>query len=152
MEPTYTTGDPMALSYGGDGLLMEVGADDRIGAGVQIPSPEMIVANARRARMQGYRGYGQMETGLPDVYGDDDPGVMYTTTSAGTGLLDSIGNALGNIIRTVGQQAPGLITGQPTSGQIYPGQYPQPSPLGSMGPLLLIGGGIALVYFLSKKR
>lgn len=150
MGPTYTTSDPMALSYSGDGLVVEVGADDRIGHGVPIPNPHMVVSNAgnprRMARMNGYRGLGQ----APTVYEDQ----LYTTqfvASESPGVLDSLGNALSNIIRTIGYQAPGMITGQPTAGQMYPGVYPAVSPLGNMTPLLLIGGGIVLVWYLTKK-
>lgn len=151
MGPTYTTSDPMALNYSGDGLVVEEGADDRIGDRVPIPNPRMVVSNPgnprRMARMNGYRGY----PGFGQVY---DPYLdpMYTTMTQSTspGILDSIGNALGNIIRTIGIQAPGMITGQPTSGY-YPTGYQPPSALGGLSPILLIGGGIALIWYLSKK-
>ena len=141
MGPTYTTGDPMALNYSGDGLVMEENADDRIGDHVPIPNPRMVISspgNPRRmARMHGYRGFGQTE--------------MYTTQAVESpGILDSIGNALENIIRTIGVQAPGMITGQPTSGY-YPTGYQAPSAFGGIPPILLIGGGIALVWYLTKK-
>lgn len=151
MGPTYTTSDPMALNYSGDGLVVEEGADDQIGDRVPIPNPRMVVSNPgnprRMARMNGYRGFGQTE--LPAVY---EPELMYTTMSEPTspGILDSIGNALGNIIRTIGVQAPGMITGQPTSG-VYPTGYQSPSAFGGIPPILLIGGGIALIWYLSKK-
>lgn len=153
MGPTYTTGDPMALNYSGDGLVVEVDRDDHIGDRVPIPNPRMVVSNPgnprRMARMNGYRGFGQME--LPEVYASED--VMYTTMTqpSGPGILDSLGNALSNIVRTIGYQAPSLITGQPLPGQVYPGVYPTASPMGNLTPLLLIGGGIALVWYLSKK-
>lgn len=146
MGPTYTTSDPMALNYSGDGLVVEEGADDQIGEHVPIPNPRMVVSNPgnprRMARMNGYRGYrgfGQTEE------------LMYSTMTQPTspGILDSIGNALGNIIRTIGVQAPGMITGQPTSGY-YPTGY-QPSALGGISPILLIGGGVLLFWYLSKK-
>lgn len=152
MGPTYTTSDPMALNYSGDGLVVEERADDRIGDDVPIPNPRMVVSNPgnprRMARMNGFDGFGQTE--LPAIY---EPELMYTTMSQPTspGILDSIGNALGNIIRTIGYQAPGMITGQPLPGQSYPGVYPTTSPLGGIPPILLIGGGIALIWYLSKK-
>lgn len=152
MGPTYTTSDPMALNYSGDGLVVEERADDRIGEGVPIPNPRMVISNpgnARRmARMNGYGGFGQTE--LPQVYASED--VMYQTMSEPTspGILDSLGNALGNIIRSIGVQAPGMITGQPTSGY-YPTGYQPPSTFGGIPPILLIGGGIALIWYLSKK-
>jgi len=149
MGPTYTTGDPMALNYSGDGLVVEDRADDHIGEHVPIPDPRMVVSNPgnprRMARMNGYRGFGQTE--LPAVY---EPELAYTTQSTEPGILDSIGNALGNIIRTIGIQAPGMITGQPTSGY-YPTGYQPPSAFGGIPPILLIGGGIALIWYLSKK-
>lgn len=144
MDPTYTTQDPMELSYaGGDGLLVEMGPDDRIGNRVPIPNPRMVVSNPGNPRrmvtmQRGYRGFGQ----YPDEL----------MAPEGPGVLDSLGNALSNLITTIGQQVPGMITGQPTAGQVYPGTYaPQPSPLGGIPPLLLIGGGIALIWYLSKK-
>ena len=153
MGPTYTTSDPMALNYSGDGLVVEDRADDHIGERVPIPDPRMVISNpgnprrmARMGRMNGYRGFGQMETGLyPDVYAPE----MYQTMSQ-PGILDSLGNAIGNIIRTIGVQAPGMITGQPTSGY-YPTTYQQPSALGGISPILLIGGGVLLFWYLSKK-
>ena len=151
MGPTYTTSDPMALNYSGDGLVVEERADDHIGDRVPIPDPRMVVSNPgnprRMARMNGYRGFGQTE--LPAVY---EPELMYTTMTQPTspGILDSIGNALTNIIRTIGVQAPGMITGQPTSGY-YPTGYQPPSPLGGISPILLIGGGVLLFWYLSKK-
>jgi len=149
MGPTYTTSDPMALHYSGDGLVVEERADDWIGEDVPIPDPRMVISNpgdARRmARMNGYRGFGQTE--LPQVYASED---VVAQPSAGTGILDSLGNALSNIIRTVGIQAPGMITGQPTSGY-YPTGYQPPSAFGGIPPILLIGGGIALLWYLSKK-
>lgn len=153
MGPTYTTSDPMALNYSGDGLVVEEGADDQIGDRVPIPNPRMVISNPgnprRMARMNGYRGYrGFGQTELPAVY---EPELMYTTMTQPTspGILDSIGNALGNIIRTIGYQAPGMITGQPTSG-MYPTGYQQPA-LGGISPILLIGGGVLLFWYLSKK-
>ena len=151
MGPTYATGDPMALNYSGDGLVVEDRADDHLGDRVPIPNPRMVISNPgnprRMARMNGYRGFGQTE--LPAVY---EPEIMYTTMSEPTspGILDSLGNALGNIIRSIGVQAPGMITGQPTSGY-YPTGYQPPSPLGGISPILLIGGGVLLFWYLSKK-
>lgn len=148
MGPTYTTSDPMALNYSGDGLVVEDRADDHTGDNVPIPHPRMVISNPgnprRMARMNGYRGFGQTE--FPAVYEPE-----YTTFVApeGPGILDSIGNALGNIIRTIGVQAPGMITGQPTSGYYPTGT--QPSAFGGIPPILLIGGGIALIWYLSKK-
>jgi hypothetical protein len=152
MGPTYTTSDPMALNYSGDGLVVEDRADDHIGERVPIPNPRMVISNPgnprRMARMNGYRGFGQMETGYPDVYAPE----MYQTMTQPTspGILDSLGNAIGNVIRTIGIQAPGMITGQPTSGY-YPTGYQQPSAFGGISPILLIGGGVLLFWYLSKK-
>lgn len=163
MGPTYATGDPMALNYSGDGLVMEVTRDDRIGNRVPVPHPDMVVSNPgnpRRMAMRGYgaihehpgyMGFGQTETdSLPQVYASEDLGAT-SLPSVGTGILDSLGNAFSNIIRTIGYQAPGLITGQPVAGQYYPTGY-VPTAGQNMMPLLLIGGGIALVWYLSKKR
>lgn len=160
MGPTYTTSDPMALHYSGDGLVVEDRADDHIGELVPVPHPDMVVSNPGNARRmatmrgyrgyQGYRGFGQTE--LPEVYASED--VMYQTqagSSWGTGVLDSLGNALSGIIRTLGVQAPGLITGQPTTGY-YPTGYAPTSGLGGISPILLIGGGVLLFWYLSKKR
>lgn len=154
MGPTYTTSDPMALHYSGDGLVVEERADDRIGEGVPIPNPRMVISNpgnARRmARMGGYRGFdGFGQTELPEVYASEDVMGTVAMQPVGGGILDSLGNALGNIIRTIGVQAPGMITGQPTSGTYPVGM--QPSALGGIPPILLIGGGIALIWYLSKK-
>jgi hypothetical protein len=138
MGPTYATGDPMELNYSGDGLVMEETADDRIGDLVPIPNPRMVVSNPgnprRMAMHRGYRGFGQTE--------------LVATESPG--FLDSLGNALGDIIRTIGVQAPGMITGQPTSGY-YPTTYQPPSAFGGISPILLIGGGVFLLWYLSKK-
>lgn len=154
MGPTYTTSDPMALNYSGDGLVVEERADDHIGDDVPIPHPGMVISNpgnARRmARMNGYRGFdGFGQTELPAVYASEDVLADTGVSTAGAGILDSLGNALSNVIRTLGVQAPGMITGQPTSGY-YPTGY-QPSALGGIPPILLIGGGIALIWYLSKK-
>lgn len=159
MGPTYTTGDPMALNYSGDGLVVEENANDHIGELVPIPHPGMVVSNPgnprRMATMRGYRGYqgyhGFGQTEVPEVFASED--VAYQTqagSSWGTGVLDSLGNALSGIIRTLGVQAPGLITGQPTTGY-----YPYGTPTGAFGgisPILLIGGGVLLFWYLSKKR
>jgi hypothetical protein len=146
MGPTYATGDPMALNYSGDGLVVEDRADDHLGDRVPIPDPRMVISNPgnprRMARMNGYRGFGQTE--LPAVYEPE----MYTMQASSPGILDSIGNALGSIIQTIGLQAPGMITGQPTSGY-YP--TTQPSAFGGIPPILLIGGGVLLFWYLSKK-
>lgn len=156
MGPTYTTGDPMALNYSGDGLVVEDGADDHIGDGVMVPHPQMVVSNPgnprRMATMRGYQGYhggyrGYGQTELPVVYASED---VIAQPSFGTGILDSLGNALSGIIRTLGVQAPGMITGQPTTGY-YPGGYPTTG-IGGISPILLIGGGVLLFWYLSKKR
>lgn len=83
--------------------------------------------------MNGYRGF--------EGFGQEE-------LVASPGILDSLGNALGSIIQTIGLQAPGMITGQPTSGY-YP--TTQPSAFGGIPPILLIGGGLALLWYLSKK-
>jgi len=137
MGPTYATGDPMALNYSGDGLVVEDRADDHLGDRVPIPDPRMVISNPgnprRMARMNGYRGF--------EGFGQEE-------LVASPGILDSLGNALGSIIQTIGLQAPGMITGQPTSGY-YP--TTQPSTFGGIPPILLIGGGLALLWYLSKK-
>lgn len=155
MGPTYTTSDPMALHYSGDGLVVEDRADDHIGELVPVPHPDMVVSNPgnprRMATMrgyQGYRGFGQTE--LPQVYASEDVTYQPPPDSWGGGVLDSLGNSLSGIIRTLGVQAPGIITGQPTTGY-YPGGYPT-SGVGGISPILLIGGGVLLFWYLSKKR
>lgn len=162
MGPTYTTSDPMALNYSGDGLVMEVTRDDRIGNRVPVPHPDMVISNPgnpRRMAMRGYgamhhpgyMGFGQAETdSLPQVYASENVGAT-TLPTPGPGILDSLGNALSNIISTIGYQAPGLITGQPVAGQYYPTGYAPPAG-SNMMPLLLVVGGIGLVWYLSKKR
>lgn len=159
MEPTYTTYDPMALRYAGDGLLTDRYGND-FGERAPIPHPDMVISNPgdprRMARMRGYRGFGQMETTyvdpttLPVVYASEDVAVSPLVATEPS-WLDSLGNTLGNIIRTVGQQAPGVITGYPTAGQTYPGMYPTTQPTNMM-PLLLIGGGLLVFYLMSGKK
>lgn len=162
MGPTYTTSDPMALNYSGDGLVVEDRDDDHIGELVPVPHPDMVVSNPgnprRMATMRGYRGYqgyrGFGQTELPEVYASEDIGTdpyVGIVPSAGTGILDSLGNALSGIIRTLGVQAPGIITGQPTTGY-YPTGYAPTSGIGGISPILLIGGGVLLFWYLSKKR
>lgn len=139
MEPTYTNGDPRDLVMMENGLMTDDAGGD---IGVNVPMPPRMDRVFRRA---GFSGYGQY-----------DPALV-AEPSAGTGILDSLGNALSQVITTIGQQAPGIITGQPTSP--YPYGYPSAYPYGTqpgsnMMPLLLIGGGLLLFFMMSgpKKR
>jgi hypothetical protein len=96
-----------------------------IGVGIPTPPPDM---GARRV----FGAYGQTEP-------------------VGTTWLDSIGNTLGQMINIFGQQLPGVITGQPTSGMYYlPGYVPGPQT--NLTPIILIGGAVLVGYLLFKKK
>lgn len=98
-------------------------------------------------------GVPPLDTVLPVGAGS---GVYLPTTVAQPvetgGVMATVGDWLSNIIQTVGAQAPGLITGQPTSP--YTTAYRAPTQAaGGISPmmLLLLGGG-ALLLFAGRRR
>lgn len=146
MQPTYATYDPLMLQWMDNGLVTDRFARAASDIGVGIPTPPPYQGRP----MRGYGAYGQTDMVSPDqIY--QDTGIV-AQPSVGSGILSSIGDALSNIIRTVGYQAPGMITGQPLPGQVYPGYYPTTSPLGGIPPLVLIGGVVLVGYLLMRKR
>lgn len=141
MDPTYATYDPLQLTYLENGMVTDQRAmADPVARAIPIPPRG---GGAVRA----FGAYGQVDTVSPDqVF--QDTGIV---AAPQPGVLDAIGGALSNIIRTIGQQAPGIITGQPT---YQPGTYPYgyPGTTGGIPPLLLIGGIVLVGYFLLKKK
>lgn len=138
MEPTYATYDPLQLTYLENGMVTD--GRNLVPIGHNIPIPPRGGGAVRS-----FGAYGQVDTVSPDqVF--HDTGIVATPQP---GVLDAIGGALSNIIRTIGQQAPGIITGQPLPGQAYPGYYPTQT---GIPPLLLIGGIVLVGYFLLKKK
>ncbi|HLO25130.1 MAG TPA: hypothetical protein VK187_03390 [Geobacteraceae bacterium] len=140
MDPTYATYDPLQLTYLENGMVTDQRAmADPIARAIPIPP-------RGGGAVRSFGAYGQMDTVSPDqVF--QDTGIV---AAPQPGVLDAIGGALSNIIRTIGQQAPGIITGQPLPGQAYPGYYPTTTT--GIPPLLLIGGIVLVGYFLLRKK
>lgn len=134
MDPTYGTYDPNALYPMENGWFMD---------GVADPSGNVPVGFLNDYSLN------VEATALPATA----PGT-FAPEAAGPSLWTTIGDTLSNVIRTVGQQAPGLITGQPTAPmQTTAAPRTTALPFGlSPTMLLLIGGGVLLYMTMGRTR
>lgn len=132
MEPTYPTYDPGVLYPLENGWYMDGVPNNASGVPVSFLNDYNLQVEA---------------TALPATA----PGTFAPET-AGPSLWSTIGDTLSNVIRTVGQQAPGLITGQPTA-PLMTTAAPRPTLPFGLSPmmLLLLGGGV-LLFFTMRKR
>jgi hypothetical protein len=148
MEPTYATYDPLSMTWTNENLATDLRGSD-IAEGIPIPPGGGEIVYHPASPGPGYhpdpRGFGQLENQI------FNPETGAYTATGGSTFLNSIGNALGNVINAFGQQLPGIITGQPTSGMYYPPGYVPPQSSG-LSPLLLIGGAVLVGYLIFKKK
>lgn len=130
MDVAYTTQDPALLHMLSNGLMM--------------PDHTNFL-QLRRAGLMGLDGYGFAGIEEPIVVED----------SGGGGLLQSIGDLLGNVVESVGQQLPGVISGTPAPGVYTTTAVPQqPSGLSAAlrNPVVLIGLGVGAYFLLKPTR
>lgn len=132
--PTYPTYDPNVLYPLENGWFMD-----------GVPNPASSVPTSF---MDNY-SLDVQATALPATA----PGTFVPET-AGPSIFSAIGDVLGNVIRTVGQQVPGMITGQPTAPVMTTTTAPRSTLPFGLSPtmLLLVGGGVLLYLTMGRKR